>query len=242
MPLSKKGRVYAVSGRECMPCRPSCDVPPLVRLLLSRVDFIGNAAALPGPCMMPNFSAEMRPPPPSQSPEHSKPLRCFINILAALVLCPSRYCVSCFPSKMDPVGAAANLIAIIHAATRVVRLCQRFLSAVEDAPTELRAILIEVSTLRAVLQQLETLVSCNQGQPVLDALGLRHGPIDGCRKVLLELENLLPEESAVAGVSKRKAVLTALAWIPKDHKAKALLDELREYKSTITLALATDSS
>ncbi len=143
---------------------------------------------------------------------------------------------------MDPVGAAANIIAIINAASRVIRLCQRFLEAVEDAPAELRIILIEVSTLRAVLTQLELLVSCHQGQPALDALALPHGPIEGCRKVLWELENLLPAESVLTAGSKRKAVLAALAWIPKDRKAKALLEELGEYKGTIALALTTDSS
>lgn len=143
---------------------------------------------------------------------------------------------------MDPVSAAANIIAIIHATNRVVVLCQRFLAAVQDAPGELRVILIEVSTLRSVLKQLELLVSCNEGLPVLDALALNHGPIEGCRKVISELENLLPAESVFALQSKKKAVLTAFAWILKEHKAKALLDELREYKSTIALALTTDSS
>ncbi len=143
---------------------------------------------------------------------------------------------------MDPVGAAANIIAIINAAGRVIRLCQRFLEAVEDAPAELRIILIEVSTLRAVLTQLELLVSCNQGLPALDALALRNGPIEGCRKVLWELEHLLPAESVLTAGSKTKAVLAALSWIPKDHKAKALLQELGEYKGTIALALTMDSS
>ncbi|KAK3905757.1 hypothetical protein C8A05DRAFT_41334 [Staphylotrichum tortipilum] len=84
--------------------------------------------------------------------------------------------------KMDPVSAAANIIAIIHAANR------------------------------------------------------------GCRRVLAELENLLPPESILATDSKKKAILTALGWLLKEHKAKTLLDELREHKSTIALALTTDSS
>lgn len=146
------------------------------------------------------------------------------------------------PPKMDPVSAAANIIAIIHAANRVIVLCQKFLATVKDAPGELRLILIEVSTLWAILNQLELLVSCNGDAPVLDALGRDHGPIQGCRRVLTELENLLPPESILATESKRKALATAFGWLLKEHKAKNLLDELKQHKSTIALALTTDSS
>ncbi len=148
---------------------------------------------------------------------------------------------ACRP-KMDPVSAAANIIAIIHAANRLIVLCQKFLATVKDAPGELRLILIEVSTLWAILNQLELLVSCSSNAPVLSALGRDHGPIMGCRRVLTELENLLPPESILATESKRKALVTAFGWLLKEHKAKGLLDELREHKSTIALALTTDSS
>ena len=146
------------------------------------------------------------------------------------------------PPKMDPVSAAANIIAIIHAANRVIVLCQKFLATVKDAPGELRLILIEVSTLWAILNQLELLVSCTGDAPVLDALGRDHGPIQGCRRVLTELENLLPPESILATESRRKALVTAFGWLLKEHKAKNLLDELKQHKSTIALALTTDSS
>ncbi|KAK4098602.1 hypothetical protein N658DRAFT_517913 [Parathielavia hyrcaniae] len=64
----------------------------------------------------------------------------------------------------------------------------------------------------------------------------------GCRRVISELEDLLPPELSLATESKRKAVMTAFGWLLKESKAKMLLDELREYKSTIALALTTDSS
>lgn len=35
--------------------------------------------------------------------------------------------------------------------------------------------------------------------------------------------------------------MAALGWITKEHKAKSLLDELKEYKGTISVALATES-
>ncbi|KAK3300595.1 uncharacterized protein B0H64DRAFT_414465 [Chaetomium fimeti] len=149
----------------------------------------------------------------------------------------------CGPSEnMDPLSAAANIIQIINAANKVINLCRRFLEVVRDAPGDLRLILVEVSTLRAILDDLHFLVSCNQGPSTLDTLTRDHGPVEGCRKVVSELEDMLPAESLFATDSKRKAVLAAMSWLWKESRAKTLLDELREYKSTIALALTTDSS
>ncbi|KAJ4297330.1 hypothetical protein N0V88_004248 [Collariella sp. IMI 366227] len=58
---------------------------------------------------------------------------------------------------------------------------------------------------------------------------------------------MLPEKSILKGQartaqSKTKAIWTALTWtIGKEARAKLLLDELREYKSTITLAITAES-
>jgi hypothetical protein len=143
---------------------------------------------------------------------------------------------------MDPLSAAANIIQIISAANKVISLCKRFLEVVRDAPSDLRLILVEVSTLRAVLDDLHFLVSCNHAPSTLDTLARDHGPLDGCRKVITELEDMLPSEAMLATESKRKAILTALSWLMKESRAKALLEELAHYKSTISLALTTDSA
>lgn len=144
--------------------------------------------------------------------------------------------------KMDPLSAAANIIQIINAANKVISLCKRFLEVVRDAPGDLRLILVEVSTLRAVLDDLHFLVSCNHAPSTLDTLARHHGPLEGCRKVIGELEEMLPSEAMLATESKRKAILTALAWLMRESRARVLLDELAHYKSTISLALTTDSS
>lgn len=143
---------------------------------------------------------------------------------------------------MDPVSLTANIVAILHVANRVITLCKKFLEAVRDAPCDIRLILVEVSTLRAILDNLHFLVSEGHGPPTLSALTRDHGPIKGCQKAIAELESLLPPESVFATDSKRNALLAAVKWTMKDAKARALLDELREYKITINLALTTDSA
>jgi len=44
---------------------------------------------------------------------------------------------------MDLLSAAASIIAVVQIADRIVALCKAYITGVNDAPTELRAILIE---------------------------------------------------------------------------------------------------
>lgn len=75
----------------------------------------------------------------------------------------------------------------------------------------------------------------------MDSLGGDAGPLEGCRRIISDLEALLPAQHALSTESNTKVILNALAWPLKESKAKKLLEELGEYKSTITLALTTDS-
>jgi hypothetical protein len=143
---------------------------------------------------------------------------------------------------MDPVSALANIIAIIQAADRVIGLCKKFLQAVRDAPGDIRLILIEVSTIKAILENVQYLASETHGTNALAALAGSHGLIEGCRKAILELQGLLPPEAVLNGGSKVKALIGAIAWTWKDSKAKVLLAELSEYKSTINVAVTTNSA
>jgi hypothetical protein len=143
---------------------------------------------------------------------------------------------------MDPLSTVANIVALVHATNRLIALCRRFLEVVRDAPGELRLILVEVSTLKAILDDLHFLVSCNQAPESLDSLTRGYGPIEGCQRIVTELEDLLPPECFLATESKKRAIVSALRWLTKESKAKTLLDELRQYKTTIALALTADSS
>jgi hypothetical protein len=208
-------------------------------------NLIGNRAAGPlQPITMRSYLAASKNPKAATQLYYQTPGEGRLSSSTLVANSPSTSSeTSCDCSwKMDPLGAAANIIQIISAANKVISLCKRFLEVVRDAPGDLRLILIEVSTLRAVLDDLHFLVSCNHIPSTLDALTRHHGPLEGCRKVIAELEDILPPEAMLATESKRKAILTALSWLMKESRAKTLLDELAQYKSTISLALTTDSS
>ena len=149
----------------------------------------------------------------------------------------------------EPLALGASVIAIIQIADRVIRLCKFYIETALDAPSDLRAILIETSTIKTILENLQFLISCSNGlSTTLDSLSGADGPIEGCRSVITKMEGLFPPDCAQGprgSRSKRRKVkttLTALAWPLKENKARKFLDEMIQYKTTINLALTTEST
>ena len=148
----------------------------------------------------------------------------------------------------EAIAIGASVIAILQITDRIIGICKSFIRSAQDAPSDLRAILLEVSALKSVLENLEFLIGSNDSSSVLVCnLCEADGPVDGCLRSLQELEGLFPRDSVpVQGQeqSKRrklKSTLTSLAWPLKETKARKLLDDIVRYKSTITLTLTTES-
>ena len=75
-------------------------------------------------------------------------------------------------------------------------------------------------------------------------LAANTGPIEGCLKALKQLEEVFPQATtAVKGQKRRKLAVAreALAWPLRAGKAKNLLQEIIQHKTTINLALTTES-
>lgn len=145
---------------------------------------------------------------------------------------------------MDPFSTAAGVIAVIQIADRIISLCKNYLETVRDAPSDLRLIFIETSTLKTILESLNFLASYQQTTSLTGLLG-DDGPVEASRKTLTELSNLFPSnyDTGTTSTSKRqkaKEILSSLAWPLKETKARKLLSELGQHKSTISLALAAD--
>ena len=148
----------------------------------------------------------------------------------------------------EAVAIGASVIAILQLTDRIIGACKFFIGSTHDAPSGVRAILLEVSALKSVLDNFNFLTGCNSASTtMISTLSKADGPIQGCLQSLQELESLFPPDSVPSegqGHSKRrkiKSTLTTLAWPLKETKAKKLLDDVMRYKSTITLALTTES-
>jgi hypothetical protein len=94
----------------------------------------------------------------------------------------------------EVIALGSSVIAFIQLADRVIGLSKYYIEAIHDCPRDIRAILVEISSLKAVLENLDFLLKNDSGpEPhLMGQLAGEHGPIEGCRKSVAELERLLP--------------------------------------------------
>ena len=148
----------------------------------------------------------------------------------------------------EVLAIGASVIAIIQITDRIVGLCKFYIETVNDAPSDLRLIFLETSALKTIFENLDFLTACDSGvSKIVSGLASVDGPIEGCLKSVTQLEKLFPsnwtQNTGQSQSKKRKvkATLAALAWPLKEGKARKLLDEISRYKTTVTLALTTES-
>ncbi|KAI1055459.1 hypothetical protein LB506_011521 [Fusarium annulatum] len=147
----------------------------------------------------------------------------------------------------EALGVVASAIAVIQISKEVISTCKFYIEALRsDAPTSLRILLIEVSTLKSVLENLEFISKCETFTPaVQNRLTASDGPIEGCRAAMTALEKLLPKQSLRNGqnTSKRQkvqATFATLAWPLKQGQVQDLLQQISRHREGIQLALTTE--
>ncbi|KAK7179685.1 ankyrin repeat protein [Paraphaeosphaeria sporulosa] len=89
----------------------------------------------------------------------------------------------------ETLGVVGSIIAIVQISKTINSLCRFYIDSVDGAPQELRVILIEVSTLKAIAMSLQYLTHPNVASlDLMDQLARVTGPIEGCKEALKELE------------------------------------------------------
>jgi len=149
----------------------------------------------------------------------------------------------------EAFALAAGVIAVIQMTDRISNICKHYIESVKDCPSQLRVILVEVSMLKTLLENLQIFHNSNAMSDIITSLSKPDGPVEGCKKSIVALEKLFPDESSKTqniqrgSEKKRKltATVSALAWPLKEKRAQKLLEEIRQYKATISLALTTES-
>ena len=129
----------------------------------------------------------------------------------------------------ETLGVVGSIIAIVQISKTIISLCQFYIDAVDGASSDLRVILIEVSTLKGIAKSLQYLTRPNVANSAL----------------LNELETLFPPAAVSMNGTRSKrrkldAAVAALAWPLKRGKAKKLLQEIIQHKTTINLALTAE--
>jgi hypothetical protein len=149
---------------------------------------------------------------------------------------------------MDLLSIIASYIAIIQIADRLVSNCKGYVKSVKDTPNNIRIIIIEVGSVRCVLELIRDPVpedgdDNNDMSFRLQNLRGEDGPVEGCKKALIALSSLDPDPVVQSTHEKRRKLfsLTTLAWPLKEGKARKLLQDIRRYKATMSLALTTET-
>ena len=144
--------------------------------------------------------------------------------------------------------AVGSIIAIIQITDRVIGLCKFYIESLRDVPSSLRAMLLEISSLRTICENLDFLLTCESTpSSAVKMLFAKDGPIEGCQNAVSALEALLPSDlmrPPVRPLSKKRKMANALetlAWPLKESKAKKNLEEIARYKETLSLAITAES-
>jgi len=146
---------------------------------------------------------------------------------------------------MDPLSITASAIAILGLTEKIIAACKAYVLTVKDAPEDLRIILINLGGLKAVIETLDFLFQSGADPSLTQGVqGLvgPDGPLEGCKKALTELRDLLPAPVFRSGAKRRRTELSLaqLAWPFKEGKARKIINQIELYKSTISLGLTTN--
>lgn len=131
----------------------------------------------------------------------------------------------------DPLSIGASVLAFIGLADRIIRLSKFCIDGLKDAPSDIRMIHGEVSSLRAIIDVLAE----SKAPSFLE----NNAALLSCHRCLSDLETLLPSDAGV-GLPRRRLTIAELAWPLKQSKARKTLVELSQHKATLLLIISGD--
>jgi hypothetical protein len=155
---------------------------------------------------------------------------------------------------METLAVVASIAAIIQISDRIISACKFYIESTSDTPSQLRTILVEVSTLKSVVETVRFLQNCSHAASA-SALWkqlLEHdGLVEECERSIADLEKLFPSDRSHLVVSqsdskrrkrrKLQLLIASLAWPLKTHRAKELLEVIIQQKTSMILALTAES-
>jgi len=146
------------------------------------------------------------------------------------------------------MAEVGTILASIQILLDLVHRCKFYIEALQNAPSELRQILIEASTLKLVLDRLDVLAKDSSDLKLLEG---EDGTLERSRKVTESLLELFPEHSIGNTVKpsslKRKrdnddaTARERFKWAWNKKRAEKLLKELMNYQGILVLVLDVDS-
>lgn len=137
----------------------------------------------------------------------------------------------------DPLSITASVIAVLQLTTTVTK----YLREVKDAPAECKRLVIELSSLRGILDTLKD--SLNDASDVTWVRSLREicsdgGPLSRLEISLVQIQSVLEQQlNATSGAQRIK---NALVWPFKRKDIDKLIVSIEQQKTLLSLALNND--
>lgn len=141
---------------------------------------------------------------------------------------------------MEPLGAAASVIAVVEITGKVFKLCETYYSEVKGARKNIQSLRNEVISLRDVLENVADLAkeSSPEVPLIFSLLNQQDGPVEKCKKDLKELFEKL--DAGQGETMMRKFGLRALKWPFSIKEVEMLLTTIERHKTMFNLALTAD--
>ena len=150
---------------------------------------------------------------------------------------------------VEAVGLAASLASLLEISGAIVTAGYGYLSKVAHAPTRMRMVLTEVSSVNLVLGRLEECSSAHQsGSGSASILGmlLRNGVFEDCKNILKKIDGTIQmcmaESEAHSSKREVKAFVKRVIWPMKEKETDEVLEHLDRFRSILSDAIAQDSA
>jgi hypothetical protein len=147
----------------------------------------------------------------------------------------------------DVLGLAASIVTFIQFADRLVTLAKNAYDTYQDGAADIRRVLIEVTTMRSLVENLQPMVEQNASsinQALISKLLL--DCVSSIQALDAELDKLRPsrldQSTPLIGKAKKAIAATTFIWTGKPSEVKRYLKSLERNKSALILAMAGDTS
>jgi len=118
---------------------------------------------------------------------------------------------------------AASVTSIIQMAKTIGGICGSYISRYRDAPKDLRGIVIELGSVKSVLEVIQLLLNESAGtnSSLREQMAGQDGPLTACLSTLQELSSLFPKEERIVNGERKICLehLERLRWPSKASKA-----------------------
>ena len=146
------------------------------------------------------------------------------------------------PTTMDPLSFTASIIAVVTIAVQVAQNLQK-LKAIHDAPNALCAVINEVTDLRLVLSEINTIVDSqgSDGEVLDPGFSCISSIAKQIKTNLLQLDNLIHTRLLKAPIAGNDHQVRRIAWIRERSNVLKIQEKLRTLRLDLVATIGARS-